>query len=113
MQPTLESIIAAHKRLSPHLLRTPLLYSDFYSDSLSEASGKPTRVSTPVWFSYTGQVFLKLESEQLTGSFKARGAYNKVLLYSEARKAFTTASSGNHAAGVVSALKKFGAQVIT
>lgn len=53
-----------------------------------------------------GEVFLKLESEQFTGSFKARGALNKVLaLDSEEKKAgLITASTGNHAQGFARAL---------
>ncbi len=49
-----------------------------------------------------GEVMLKLENQQLTGSFKARGALNKILKLTpeERRRGVVTASSGNHAQGV-------------
>lgn len=45
-----------------------------------------------------GSVFFKMESRQLTGSFKLRGALSKVLTLSEEEKKglITTASTGNH-----------------
>lgn len=56
------------------------------------------------------QVFLKLENTQLTGSFKLRGAMNKMLSLDEdeREKGIVTASSGNHGAAVAYALKKLG-----
>lgn len=63
--------------------RTPLLRSE----SLSRIQG--------------GEVFLKLESLQKTGSFKIRGAYYAMYKYiQEGYKKFITASAGNHAQGV-------------
>lgn len=49
-----------------------------------------------------GDVYLKLENMQLTGSFKFRGAYNKIhhLTDSEKQRGVITASAGNHAQGV-------------
>lgn len=49
-----------------------------------------------------GEVFLKLENLQKTGSFKIRGAYNKIrsLTDSEQAKGVIAASAGNHAQGV-------------
>lgn len=54
-----------------------------------------------------GRVYLKLESEQYTGSFKARGALNKVLSLSsnERSKGMITASTGNHAQGFARAMQ--------
>ena len=51
-------------------------------------------------------VYLKLENQQITGSFKARGALNKILSLTEEqkRKGVLTASTGNHAAAVGYAL---------
>lgn len=48
------------------------------------------------------ELYLKLENLQKTGSFKIRGAYNKIRLLSEAEKAkgVIAASAGNHAQGV-------------
>lgn len=49
-----------------------------------------------------GQVFLKLENMQLTGSFKFRGAFNKIahLTQEEKDKGVIAVSAGNHAQGV-------------
>lgn len=49
-----------------------------------------------------GEVYLKLENMQLTGSFKFRGAYNKInhLTDEEKKHGVITASAGNHAQGV-------------
>lgn len=49
-----------------------------------------------------GEVFLKLENMQLTGSFKFRGAFNKInhLTDEEKARGVITASAGNHAQGV-------------
>ncbi len=57
-----------------------------------------------------GKVYLKLENQQLTGSFKIRGATNKMLLLSEEEKnrGVVTASAGNHAQGVGYVAEKLG-----
>jgi len=88
------NILFANKRIRPHILQTPL----FPSNYLSNLSG--------------GKVFLKLESEQYTSSFKARGALNKILSTpkSEQAKGFMTASTGNHAQGFARALQIAGAE---
>ena len=51
-------------------------------------------------------VYLKLENQQLTGSFKIRGAMNKILS-SENQDEFITASSGNHGIAIAYTLNKF------
>ncbi len=81
-------IIAAGKRIENHILKTPVLHSPFLSELNS------------------GEVFLKLESEQYTGSFKARGALNKILKLSdeEKRKGLIAASTGNHGQGFARAV---------
>jgi len=83
-----EEISQAARRIGPHVLKTPLFHSP-YLDELNH-----------------GEVYLKLESEQYTGSFKARGALNKVLSLAPEQKAngLLTASSGNHAQGFARAL---------
>jgi threonine dehydratase len=55
-------------------------------------------------------VLLKLESAQVSGSFKARGAFNKLLALSPAERAagIATASTGNHALATVHALSVLG-----
>ena len=82
-----DEIARAAERIAPFILHTPLLRSPYL-----EGGG--------------GQVHLKLESEQHTGSFKARGALNKVLSMSavERSNGLLTASTGNHAQGFARAL---------
>ncbi|MEM0369468.1 MAG: threonine ammonia-lyase [Pyrobaculum sp.] len=56
-----------------------------------------------------GEVFLKLEALQKTGSFKIRGAYYAMYKYiQEGYREFITASSGNHAQGVAYAAQLHG-----
>jgi len=87
MHPILPEILGAEERIRPHILQTPLMHSM----PLSELSG--------------ANVYMKLESEQHTNSFKARGAMNKVLSLSDEERArgVVTASTGNHAQGVARA----------
>ncbi|MBU1091298.1 threonine/serine dehydratase [Patescibacteria group bacterium] len=84
----LSEIKKAEKRIRPYILKTPLIPSNFLS-KLNK-----------------GKVYLKMESEQYTGSFKVRGAMNKILSLSEQekKKGIVTASTGNHALGVARAL---------
>jgi threonine dehydratase len=85
-------VLAAADRIRPLIERTPLLRSD----ALSEIAG--------------GDVYLKLENTQVTGSFKLRGALNVVAtLPSEVRSRGVVASSaGNHGLGVAYAARHFG-----
>ena len=55
-------------------------------------------------------VWLKLENEQLTGSFKLRGAYNAIasLSWEERSRGIVAASAGNHGRGVAFAAQRFG-----
>jgi threonine dehydratase len=80
----LAEIQAARERLGSHVRRTPLI----------RAVG--LRVAP------AGRLSLKLESLQVTGSFKARGATNKVLSLptDQMGKGLVTASGGNHGLGV-------------
>ena len=57
-----------------------------------------------------GQIYLKCENRQKTGSFKIRGASNKIASMIEAGKAspVVASSAGNHAQGVAYAAAKFG-----
>lgn len=116
---TIEGIRRAWETLKPVVRYTPL----DYSTTFSELAGNP--------------LYLKLENLQKTGSFKVRGAYNKIASLSPEEKArgVVAASAGNHAQGVafsstkagipsmivmpegaplskVQATKKYGAQVI-
>jgi threonine dehydratase len=87
--PTAADVEAAAARLAGVALRTPL-------------------IAAPVLDALTsGRVFLKAETLQRTGSFKFRGAYNKLSsLAPERRRGGVVAfSSGNHAQGVAAAAK--------
>ncbi len=77
-------ILSAGKRISPYIYNTPIEKSYF----LSGLTG--------------GEVFLKLECQQVMKSFKIRGALNKILGLSpkERRQGIAAASSGNHGAAV-------------
>lgn len=87
-------VFAAAKRLQGTVPRTTLRLSR----ELSDISG--------------ADVHLKLESEQITGSFKVRGAFNAIAaLPEEVRERGVVASSaGNHGLGVAFAARHFGIQ---
>ena len=57
-----------------------------------------------------GEIYLKLENLQQSGSFKIRGAYNKMMHLSEEEKkcGVVASSAGNHAQGVAISAKKLG-----
>jgi threonine dehydratase len=82
----LEKILLAEKQIRPYLRETPLEYSY----SLKNQTGC--------------HVYLKLENIQITGSFKARGALNKILSLQNSTSKIVTASTGNHGLGVANAL---------
>lgn len=90
--PRFSDIIAAQKKLKGIVKHTPLEHSKTFS-AMSGAS-----------------VIMKLENLQSTGSFKVRGAYNKIrsLSKEELRRGVVCASAGNHAQGVAYAAKKLG-----
>lgn len=92
MIPTFADVQAAAQRIAPHAVRTPLVESW----QLNELTG--------------GRVFLKLEILQRTGSFKFRGACNRLAMVPQSArdKGVVAFSSGNHAQGVAAAAKLFG-----
>lgn len=79
-----DDVISAGKRILKHVQNTPLVHSN----TLSELTG------TDAWF--------KLENLQMTGSFKERGALNRLLALSEdeRQRGVIAASAGNHAQGL-------------
>ena len=81
-----DKIIEAEKRIRPHVRETPLEYSYI----LNKLTGS--------------EAYLKLENIQVTGSFKARGALNKILILPKSSAKIITASTGNHGLGVANAL---------
>ena len=81
---TLADVEAARERVREHIYESPCARSEM----LSRRTGQ--------------QVYLKLENLQMTGSFKERGALNRLSLLTEAeaRRGVVAASAGNHAQGV-------------
>lgn len=104
-QTTIEEIVAnttiadvynAAKQLDGVVKKTKLIESPFFSDMCGN------------------NVYLKPENLQNTGSFKLRGAYNKICQLSdeEKKRGVITASAGNHAQGVAFAAKELGAHAV-
>ncbi len=91
---SLSDIEAAERRIQEQIIYTPLVYS-------------------PVLSLRTGtRIYLKLETLQRAGSFKVRGATNKVLLHLDECRAHgvIAASAGNHAQGVAVAAQSAGVE---
>jgi threonine dehydratase len=86
-----DTVLAAN-RIAPHIRETPLDFSPVFSE----------RCGANVW--------LKLENLQYTGSFKLRGAVNKLLTMTAEQRAagIVAASSGNHGAAVAWAMSRLG-----
>ena len=86
----LEWITQADVRIRPHIHETPLTYDPDLD------------------------IFLKWENLQITGSFKARGALNKVLSIQnwQLDRGIVTASAGNHGQGVALAASKVNAKAV-
>ena len=92
----LEAFIKAKENLSKVLLETHLIYSPIFS---KESGNK---------------VFIKPENLQKTGSFKIRGAYNKIsnLTDAEKKRGVIASSAGNHAQGVAYGAKESGIKAV-
>ncbi|ALM95329.1 threonine ammonia-lyase [Fusobacterium polymorphum] len=92
----LEAFIKAKEKLSKVLLETHLIYSPIFS---KESGNK---------------VFIKPENLQKTGSFKIRGAYNKIsnLTNAEKKRGVIASSAGNHAQGVAYGAKESGIKAV-
>jgi threonine dehydratase len=90
--PTLADVEAARERIAGHVRLTPV----YPSESLMRRTGRP--------------VWLKAENLQRTGSFKIRGAINKIASLSDAERAagVIAASAGNHGQAVARAAREFG-----
>jgi len=93
---TLDDVHAAARRLLGRVVRTPVITSQAWDD----ASGY--------------RVFFKCENLQRAGSFKIRGALNKLLTLTpeELRRGVVAFSSGNHAQGVALAAKMVGTSAL-
>ena len=85
---TLEDIAAARARLLGVARHTPVVHMEDYGGD--------------------GRLWIKAECLQPIGSFKLRGAYNKIVSLSdeERRRGVVSYSSGNHAQGVAAAQQK-------
>ena len=94
--PTFADVEDAARKLEGVAVRTPLLRND----ALDAAAG--------------GKVFVKAECLQRTGSFKIRGAYNRLvrLTPAERPKGVVAFSSGNHAQGVAAAARILGVPAV-
>ncbi len=88
----ISQIDEAYRRIQSFIVKTPLIYSE-YLNNITRA-----------------KVFFKLENLQRTGSFKLRGATNKIiqLTLEEKKRGVVAYSSGNHAQAVAYASKLLG-----
>ena len=93
---SLQDVQQAKARISPYIVRTPLLRMP----ALDAALGC--------------EVYLKFEGFQVMGAFKIRGAMNKALSLTpeELGRGLVCASSGNHAQGVACAAQRLGAKAV-
>jgi threonine dehydratase len=93
---TYEDIAAAHERLKPHAVRTPVLSSA----AIDAQTG--------------ARVFFKCENLQNMGAFKFRGAYNALsrLSQDDAQRGVLAFSSGNHAQAIALAGKMLGIKTV-
>ena len=89
--PSLVDVFSAHRQIKATIIKTPIIRSTGLTKSLGS------------------KVVLKLESLQVTGSFKIRGATNKILSLSDDEKVrgVITISSGNHGRAVAYVARKF------
>jgi len=94
----LTDILMARQRIAPYIRRTPLIRSSWLSDLAG------------------ADVFLKIESLQVSHSFKSRGAFNAVIARKERGAAtheqLVTASAGNHGRALAAAAETFGLPLI-
>ncbi|WP_127135789.1 threonine ammonia-lyase [Veillonella sp. 3913] len=92
----LYDFMEARERLATIAVKTKLIHSSVYSQETGN------------------NVYIKPENLQRTGSFKLRGAYNKISKLTEAEKAcgVIAASAGNHAQGVALAAQRLGIKAV-
>lgn len=90
----IDRILAARQHISPYITKTPLLRLENLDSRLG------------------CRIFVKAECMQKTGSFKLRGAMNKVLSLprEDLERGIVAVSSGNHGRAVAYAAKMFGLQ---
>ncbi|MEL7070459.1 MAG: threonine/serine dehydratase [Cyanobacteria bacterium J06581_3] len=83
-------IVEAYDRISPNIRKTPTI-------TLKQGA-----------FGISNLLTLKLELMQHAGSFKTRGAFNRILLNESSQAGVIAASGGNHGAAVAYAAQKLG-----
>lgn len=88
----IEDVKKAQENIKGIVIKTPLLYSNIFSDICSN------------------NVYMKCENLQLTGAYKIRGALNKIKSLSddEKKRGVVCSSAGNHAQGVAYAASLMG-----
>lgn len=96
---TVQQIMQARNRIKNYVRRTPLEFSPFLSQRCRDS-----------------KVYIKCENLQLTGSFKIRGAFNKVCLLKEkdaniSKRGAVSASTGNHALACTEAMNQLGVPI--
>jgi threonine dehydratase len=98
---TADAILTARRRIAPYIRRTPLVASAWLSGRVG------------------GEVRLKLESLQVTNSFKLRGAMNATAAFLErsgreagSPAAIVTASAGNHGRAMAYAAQRLGLRLV-
>src|SRR5260370_24120288 len=93
----LEDVVAARERLRGSIYYSPCPHSQMLSGLTDQ------------------QIYLKLENLQMTGSFKERGALNRIALLSpeQAARGVVAASAGNHAQGVADHATKRGINALS
>src|SRR5436305_13610145 len=94
--PDIPDLLAARRALAGVAVRTPVLRAD----ALDELAG--------------ARLFFKAEGLQVTGSFKVRGAYNRIraLAPDELARGLVTVSAGNAALGAAWAARAGGARLV-
>ncbi len=95
---TFQNVFVAQERIKNHVKNTPVISSAKLNEELG------------------AQIFFKMENQQITKSFKARGAFNAILAYKEKHGKFpekiVVQSSGNHAQAIAFACKEFGIKAL-
>ncbi len=98
MNLSFDDIAQAQKRIENYVVKTPILTNQILNQKLGS------------------EIFFKCENFQTTGSFKLRGAANKILKFKEKNgyfpKKIVAVSSGNHAQAVAFLAKQFGIEAL-
>jgi threonine dehydratase len=98
MDLSFENIVEARQRIINYIVKTPVLTNQILNQKLG------------------AEIYFKCENFQTTGSFKLRGALNKILKFKETNGHFpekiVAVSSGNHAQAVAYVAAKFGIQAL-